>query len=84
MSIGLQQWIVGVLVVMAALFTAWRLATSSLKVKMLDTLLRLVPASTGGAPGTLRAAMLRRRAAATASGCAACSSGPKSTVDPRR
>jgi hypothetical protein len=69
MNAVMQQGLVAVLVVAAALFAAWRLAPDATRLRMLVWLLRHVSAE--GAVGS----MLRTRIAAlTASGCANCSS----------
>ncbi len=68
------QWsIVAPLVVGAALFAGWRLLTPGLRLRLLTVLLRLLPETAGGARGRWRASIVRRIAAETAGGCAACS-----------
>ena len=77
MSLGLQQLLVGVLVIACTLFSAWRLMTVRLRLRTLALL--------GALPGAGRAAWLGRLRARTlaqqVSACGGCSqaSGPAAT-----
>lgn len=83
MSLLLQQCIVAVLVLFAALVAVWRLSSAALKVRMLDALLAWMP-EPGGRAGAVRAALLRRRAKAALSGCGACAPATKSASHTRQ
>jgi hypothetical protein len=73
MSPVLQWLIVLPLVAGAALFAAWRLMTSRLRLRLLSRLLHALPAAQGGMIGRWRRNVSARIAAESASGCAACS-----------
>jgi hypothetical protein len=70
----LMQWLIVLPLVMgAALFAAWRLMTSRLRLRMLLRLLHALPTGDGGRVGRWRRNVSARIAAESASGCAACS-----------
>jgi hypothetical protein len=72
----LWQWlIVAPLVAGAVLFAGWRLLTPRLRLRLLATLLKLLPATSTGLIARWRASVAARIAADAASGsaCAACS-----------
>jgi hypothetical protein len=79
MSILLQQFLVGVLVLACALFAAWRLATVRLRLRALEML--------GALPGLRSAswlATLRRRTLEGLGGtCGGCAQGTPRPVGPK-
>lgn len=70
----LLQWLIVLpLVAGATLFAAWRLMTVRLRLRLLSTVLQVLPAGSSGVVGRWRQEVARRMAADAASGCAACS-----------
>ncbi len=72
MNHALQTVIVALLVAAAMVFAAWRLASAALRLRAIEALLRLLPASAKSrGAGWLQGLAARQR---TATGCAACES----------
>jgi hypothetical protein len=69
MSQPLQLFVVAVLVVGAAVFATWRLMSGTLRLRVIEALLRVLPHS-----GWLQAMATRQR---TATGCSACERNPE-------
>lgn len=69
----LQNFIVALIVVAAALYAAWRLAGAAARLRWLEALARRVGTS-GPVAALLQRQLARRRAALAISGCGACAS----------
>jgi hypothetical protein len=75
MSVLLQQWLAGVLVLVCALFAAWRLMTVALRLRTLDALGKLPGIARAPWRARLRARLLARQSSA----CGGCT--PPATPD---
>jgi hypothetical protein len=77
MSLGLQLLIVTLLVAAAMVFAAWRLMGGALRLRVVEAMLRLLPAVNTAQPkgltGWLQNLAARQR---TATGCSACERNP--------
>ena len=69
MSVLLQQWLAGVLVLACALFAAWRLMSVALRLRTLDALGKLPGVARASWRARLRARLLARQSSACG-GCA--------------
>ncbi len=77
MSLWLQGVLVGVVVAACVLYSAWRLATLRLRLRVLDALGSLPPMLTAAWLAALRT----RTLAQLAGGCAGCAAGAAPTRD---
>jgi len=77
MSLLLQSVLVGVVVAACVLYSAWRLASLRLRLRVIDALGSLPPALTR----PWLAALQRRALAQLAGGCAGCAAGGAPTRD---
>ena len=71
----LQNFIVAVIVIAAALFATWRLAGAGARLRWLEAVAARLDGS-GRVAALLQRQVAKRRAAATASGCGACAANP--------
>ena len=83
----LQQLLVGLIVVAAALYAVWRLPGTAMRLKMAEAMARRLPGALGTWSGKLAA---RQRALLAGGGCGACGGSATSrfrtsgTARPRR